>query len=132
MSKNINTMREIKFRGKVKNVHDFRGLRIENGWVYGSLLQYPSASKICDTEEMLGWSVEVISESVGQFTGGTDKNGIEIYEGDVLQEDDGRYFTVIFDDYAFLLDCGSVSYYFNSRDLMKMSVIGNMYDKNRK
>ena len=129
-------MREIKFRGKVQNVHDFRGNRIENGWVYGSLLQYPSSSQICDTEsqicdteEMLGWSVDVIPESVGQFTGGTDKNDTEIYEGDFLQADDGRYFTVIYDDYAFLLEGGGVSYHFYSRDLKKMSVIGNIYDK---
>lgn len=122
-------MRKIKFRGKVQNVHDFRGNKIENGWVYGSLLQYPSLSQICDTEEMLGWSVDVIPESVGQFTGATDKNDIEIYEGDVVQMNDGRYFTVSFDDNAFLLCGGGVKYHFNRRDTKEMSVVGNIYDK---
>ena len=64
-------MRDIKFRGKRK----------DNGeWVYGDLMTGDSWSEIHNNS---GWWL-VDPSTVGQFTGLTDKNGTEIYEGDVL------------------------------------------------
>lgn len=121
-------MREILFRGK----------RVDNGeWVYGFYLVLPMGETVILSNK--GYA-KIDPETVGQYTGLTDKNGTKIFEGDIVQYQPEyepaslRSFVVYFaDKYNYpAFDLAEHNYEANGLQCAHeeggCEVIGNIYD----
>lgn len=107
--------REIKFRAKETSGKD---------WCYG----------IMHNEGINLFPVSVDMETIGQFTGRNDKNGKEIYEGDILRHLNGNTFQVLYSNRTTSFILISISHKEVGLDLgiydteNCFEVIGNIYD----
>ena len=125
--------REILFRGKVTDIPLYRQDKTKIGtWVYGSYVSYPVPQIFNLEDEYI-----VDPATVGQFTGLCDKNGVKIFEGDIVHCEahlDQANKVVIFEVGQFrLVLCEKFkSYttdfgYYNINGFNK-TVIGNIHD----
>lgn len=127
-------MREIKFRGKMIDSDE---------WIYGWLRQsgeqqinkangqYIKTEKYYQIQNEKYKSQFVQEHTIGQYTGLKDKNGTEIYEGDIVKANWFDKEKVIGEIYfsmgCFILANSSVSD--NQLFIFKnLEVIGNIYD----
>lgn len=118
-------MREILFRGKA-------GAK----WVYGDL-RHLNDGRVTIQKDGEIYPYEVIPETVGQYTGLTDKNDKRIFEGDVVKAYDETYDNgfaevkgkVFFNCGSFDIDVEDVGYIpLYSYGTENIEVIGNIHD----
>lgn len=137
-------MREILFRGKSTKT---------NQWIYGGFhiwekrqvcvfgndrLKDDEISCVITVNSFADWNmprtmqaVEVIADTVGQYTGLTDRNGNKIFEGDIVNilTENEEIGIIVYEDGGFIVRADKFSIDFiNNINGTDVEVIGNKYD----
>ena len=129
-------MQEILFRGKAINTGEW-----VEGWFVGKICDSifsPARKSSQIIDDNLMWN-EVIPETVGKYTGLTDRNGKRIFEGGIVKNSDVIKFGFhkAFSDtdpyeygeaYGFYLENEGESSNISEDFVNELEVIGNIYD----
>lgn len=136
-------MREILYRGQIRRkgekVHFATGEPQPSRWCYGGIFAPHTEAKgfgviygqeSGSDEPITGTKLDkfpVYRDTVGQYTGLTDKNGVKIFEGDIV-EADGYREVVKFENGCFYPMGAYIARTGYEYDPDEYEVVGNIYD----
>ena len=80
-------MRELLFRGQTRKKGNkvwMNGKPVDGNWVYGGIFKGEGCYSVLYTYDPIDKRV-VYTDTIGQYTGMTDKNKVKIFEDDILK-----------------------------------------------
>lgn len=112
----------------------YRGINFQKEWVYGDLFHSYANDDIAIAYYREGSKTPtfdaIFPESFGQYTGLTDKNGVKIFEGDIISLGDPniKYLTMWYNAGFAAKQIGASSYVGLTYWASDIKVLGNVTD----